>query len=283
MEMAHPRPSPPPDPIPTLCQQQLIPTIIDRHDVNDPRKVWVSIPHDNDNLHQGFRDITYRQFRNAVDKASYWLDSKLGASTKGSFATFAYYGPRDLRYAILLVAAMKTGLKVGLCIDNTSHFLHDRILPTINTQMLSSSLLCALDAHVHLVKATDCHVFLCTKSTLQLVEKIESQQSSARHFIVPDLLDFLPIDESESDDWPVYPYDSTWDAAKDDPCLVVHTSGSTGVPKVVVYTHRMLANPDRHRHLSPVNGCPMLLWEMAGRRLFTTIPIFHVSASDPHT
>lgn len=146
----------------------------------------------------------------------------------------------------------------------------------IDLQMLSASLLCALDAHVHLVRSTESRVLLCTKSTLPLVEKIESQYSPAQHFIVPDLLDFLPVDAHEGDQWPIYPYDATWDTAKDHPCLVIHTSGSTGLPKLVAYTHRMLAGPARSRYIPPLNGCTPIYQEFADRRMFFTLPIFHV-------
>lgn len=95
---------------------------------------------------------------------------------------------------------------------------------------------------------------------------------------MPELQEWLPAVEVDKEQ-PVYPYAKTWDEAKDDPCLIVHTSGSTGVPKIVTYTNDMLANVDRLRHLLPVEGCRCLVWEMPGRRLYSTIPIFHVSAS----
>lgn len=107
---------------------QLIPTIIDHHASHNPQKVFASIPMDNNDLSQGFRDITYFELREAVDKAAYWLEEKLGSAdneakpslevqqkeetSRSSFPTFAFYGTRDLRYSIFAVAAMKTGYKV---------------------------------------------------------------------------------------------------------------------------------------------------------------------------
>ncbi|KAH8699187.1 hypothetical protein BGW36DRAFT_294468 [Talaromyces proteolyticus] len=232
--------------------QDLIPNIVDRHATENRDKVYASIPINNDDLSQGFRDITYREFNNAISKAAYWLEEKLGVPSTGSFPTFAYYGARDLRYAILLVAAMKVGYK-----------------------MLSSSLLCTIDAHVHLVKESNCHTFLCNASTLPLVEKIEKAQPLSRHILVPDLLEFLPFHEVPNND-SLYPYNKTWDEACHEPCLIVHTSGSTGVPKVVVYTQYMLAAPDRSRVIPSYQNCQSMLWEMTGRRIFTSIPAFHL-------
>jgi acyl-coenzyme A synthetase/AMP-(fatty) acid ligase len=88
----------------------------------------------------------------------------------------------------------------------------------------------------------------------------------------------MPVDAQEGDEWPIYPYDAIWDTAKDQPCLVVHTSGSTGLPNLVAYTHRMLACPDRNRRIPPINGCSNMLGELEGQRLFITLPIFHVSS-----
>lgn len=101
----------------------LIPNIVDKHAAQNPEKVFASIPVDNSDLSQGFRDITYLEFRRAVDKAAYWLEQHLGTpprddqqegdgSSASRFPTFAFYGTRDLRYSIFAVAAMKAGFKV---------------------------------------------------------------------------------------------------------------------------------------------------------------------------
>ena len=89
---------------------RLIPPMIDHYAAEAPDKIYASIPKTED-LSEGFRDITYRQFGNAIDHASWWLDRELG-QCKGSFDTFAYIGPKDLRYPILAVAAAKVGRRV---------------------------------------------------------------------------------------------------------------------------------------------------------------------------
>ena len=91
-----------------LRGQRLIPAIIDDHAESQPDRVYAAVPVDQDNLSRGYKDITYKHFARAVDAASHWLDDTLGKSN-GNFETFIYLGARDLRYAIMALAAAKTG------------------------------------------------------------------------------------------------------------------------------------------------------------------------------
>jgi long-subunit acyl-CoA synthetase (AMP-forming) len=154
-----------------------------------------------------------------------------------------------------------------------------------DTQMLSPSLFAAMDAHVHLIKETDCHNIICIPTTLSLAHKItttihqsESSTYSISTTIALEVADLLPSEKNAAEDKSNrrYPYNKTWDEACNDPCLIVHTSGSTGMPKVVYYTQRMLANPMTQSRLPPVKGRLPLLREWHGQRILTTVPPFHV-------
>ena len=90
---------------------RLITSTIDHHAAETPDRTYASIPRSK-HLSEGFVDVTYKQLANAIDHASWWLDSKLGRCI-GSFDTFAYSGPKDLRYPILAVAAAKVGRRVS--------------------------------------------------------------------------------------------------------------------------------------------------------------------------
>lgn len=88
----------------------LIPSLIDIRAQEDPqRPVW-SMP-SSSNLADGFRDITYGQVARAINRTAWWIDENVGKST--TFETLAYMGPPDLRYAILTIAAQKTGHTVS--------------------------------------------------------------------------------------------------------------------------------------------------------------------------
>ena len=90
--------------------KRLLPVVIDHCANKNPTRVWASIPR-RENVANGFQDITYREFANAIDKASWWLESILGKG-RGLFETFGYIGPNDIRYPVLAIAAIKLGKTV---------------------------------------------------------------------------------------------------------------------------------------------------------------------------
>ena len=56
--------------------QRLLVSVIDAYAVNDPHRVWALAPVDNNDLAQGYKDISYKDFKNAIDRASWWLHGK---------------------------------------------------------------------------------------------------------------------------------------------------------------------------------------------------------------
>lgn len=93
--------------------RRLLVTLIDRYAVEEPLSVWGVIPLDEQVLSEGFRDITYGNFANAINIAASWLQERLPPPTC-DFQTIAYVGPKDVRYPIIAVAAAKLQRKVGL-------------------------------------------------------------------------------------------------------------------------------------------------------------------------
>ena len=90
--------------------RRLIPQLIDQRAEESPELPLWSIPVSSA-LVDGFRDISYGQVARAINRAAWWIDEKVGKST--TFETLAYMGPPDLRYAVLTVAAQKTGHTVS--------------------------------------------------------------------------------------------------------------------------------------------------------------------------
>ena len=80
--------------------------VIDERADRDPQSPWVAVPIDETDLSKGYKDIDFGAFANAVNHATHWMRKHLPESNE-KFDTFAYAGPRDLRYPILAAAAGK--------------------------------------------------------------------------------------------------------------------------------------------------------------------------------
>jgi acyl-coenzyme A synthetase/AMP-(fatty) acid ligase len=91
--------------------------------------------------------------------------------------------------------------------------------------------------------------------------------------LLPELLDFL-------DEEPVspYSYNKTFVEARQDPFVVLHTSGSTGLPKPIIVPNGSLAMPDAHHLFPPVEGwLTQAQYFTTLHRAYSTFPNFHVS------
>jgi acyl-CoA synthetase (AMP-forming)/AMP-acid ligase II len=79
------------------------------------------------------------------------------------------------------------------------------------------------------------------------------------------------------DDTETLPYDSKqdFDRVKDEEFLILHTSGSTGLPKPIKITHRHVAASDMYQTLQVRQG-QTVIHDLKGKRLFCALPPFHV-------
>ncbi|KAF1999604.1 acetyl-CoA synthetase-like protein [Amniculicola lignicola CBS 123094] len=154
----------------------------------------------------GYRTITWGQYSDAINKLAYWLDEQFGPVSSDN--TVGYFGPNDARYALLLPAVMKTGRKL-LVPDG-------RVTP----EGLES-----------LINATKCVGWLgkdpvSTKGT-----------TNSKHCPLPSLQWCLDIGNSQR----AYSYTKSWDEAKFDTIIIIHTSGTTGIPKPIYVTNGFFA------------------------------------------
>ncbi|KAI8966246.1 acetyl-CoA synthetase-like protein [Daldinia sp. FL1419] len=77
-----------------------------------------------------------------------------------------------------------------------------------------------------------------------------------------------------------YPYEKSFDEARNEPIVVLHSSGSTGLPKPIIMTHGSLAVLDNEKNLPSLPGrkkrdWTMWTWEGEGR-LYSAFPFFHL-------
>lgn len=96
-----------------------------------------------------------------------------------------------------------------------------------------------------------------------------------------EVLDLPEIDELlDAESIACFPYSKTFDEAIQDPFCVLHTSGTTGVPKPISWSHGLIGSMDAVRLLPPTEGDDGLapwtsLWK-EGDRIYSSFPMSHV-------
>lgn len=73
-----------------------------------------------------------------------------------------------------------------------------------------------------------------------------------------------------------FPYNKTFQEAKGEPLVALHTSGTTGLPKPIVYTHDYAAAYVQAIQLEPPEGFESMEKKSAGGRVFSLTAPFHV-------
>lgn len=235
--------------------RRLLPTLVDEIATSDPHRPIFSLPRENDPT-RGFEDVSMRSFARVVDRLAWFLQESLGSSgwdQEKKFPTLLYMGPQDPMYAALVLAANKTGYK-----------------------MLLSSPRNTLEAHLSLLEKTECDVFLMPPAfPLPIVKQILTTRpmkaievSSFQHWLVYS----KPAEQHRP-----YPYTKTYEEAYLEPFVVVHTSGSTGLPKPIIQAHGTASTLDAHNALPLMGMSPAYpsLALCSGKRVYMTFPLFH--------
>lgn len=89
----------------------------------------------------------------------------------------------------------------------------------------------------------------------------------------PNLQDLLG-----NEDVPYFPYDKQFEEVKDDPCIVLHTSGTTSLPKPITLSHGQLAVFDAQWKIPPLKGREVFLQAIASCQTFlVALPFFHMA------
>lgn len=82
-----------------------------------------------------------------------------------------------------------------------------------------------------------------------------------------------------AEDVPHFPYTKTFDEAEWEPFVVLHTSGSTGLPKPIVVRNGMFTGIDGYHNLPKFQGQNIAIreWAERAKRHYVPMPLFHTA------
>lgn len=95
------------------ARTELLPAIVDQLARDEPDALWGEYPTSTRTLDEGYKQLSYKQFANAVNGVANQIEATLGRRDTGE--PLAFLAANDPRCAIALVAAMKAGF-------HASHF-----------------------------------------------------------------------------------------------------------------------------------------------------------------
>lgn len=130
----------------------------------------------------------------------------------------------------------------------------------------------SLDAHVKLLKDYQCKTFLYTEdlpSSRKIINGIK-HQIELEIIAVPTPSYFL----HPSFDAPHYKYIATYDEAKFQPFVAMHTSGSTGTPKPIVMPQGVITSLDAAQKAPSLYDFHTTSDYWRDLRCFLTFPLF---------
>lgn len=235
--------------------KRLLPQVVDHHARTDPGRIYASIPRSTTDLKQGFQDVTMVSLAAMVNRIARWLEQSIGV---GGLDTLAYIGPADIRYAVVFLGAVKAGYK--------ALFISPRNQPSQNESMLRRS---------------GCKAFFYAQEMAVVATSLGQAVPDLVVMSIPALSELLdtPLDTEH------YAYDKTFEQARDEPCLVLHSSGSTGDPKLVTMTHGTFSVTDNDRNMPVPEGRAMQNAAQfnfeGGAKFYSCFPPYHVSTCEP--
>ncbi|KAI0533111.1 hypothetical protein GGR58DRAFT_135968 [Xylaria digitata] len=223
-------------------QYDLLPHIVDRVARNSPDTAYGLWPISPTSYEEGYQTITYSQLANVVNGLAWWLVEHLG---QGQGDVVAYAGPNDVRLTALLLAAIKTNYVLFFPSPRNSAAAHKALLDTLGCKTLITTTPVPPPA-LTILKA----------ARLQMLT-------------VPEVNRLLGQAHEQ------YSCDRTYEKNGRDPIWAIHTSGSTGFPKPIIWTSEAIARHHNGTDAMPPGGVRSLDHFERGKRVLTTLPPFH--------
>ncbi|CAK4034303.1 hypothetical protein DOTSEDRAFT_73214 [Lecanosticta acicola] len=208
-----------------------------------PDQTLLLVPNDED-LKHGWRSITYRHLANAVDGMCRWIEAEFGAGQR-NIDVAAYMG-----YLVTEIALMKAGYKA--------------LLPSPRNSQ---------EGQASLFKTTKCNILIHSQGVDTHIDSIKSALPDVRTKQIPS---FEELEQQGRD--ADHPYQGPPGDRDDNEVLILHTSGSTGLPKPIYHTHTSISTVTAAKALYKPQGRRNVQdpYLESDRLLLTTAPFFHM-------
>ncbi|EEH09810.1 ochratoxin A non-ribosomal peptide synthetase [Histoplasma capsulatum G186AR] len=213
---------------------------------NNPNQLFCIHPLSPD-ISQGWRNVTMKDLSGATDYMARWIEDNVAA--RSSHETLAYMGANDIRYAAFILACTKVG--------------HIPLLLSPRN---------SLEASRHVLAKSGCSKFVYSVERERQVNELCAADSSIKAWIVPDLWDVFSNTE-------VLPYEGVKqsEGVEDSVAAIIHSSGTTGLPKPVLLTHGYVAAQKGVQVMPTPPGRVGSVYSVCepGKLAFTMSPFFH--------
>ncbi|KAI1324258.1 putative NRPS-like enzyme [Xylariaceae sp. FL0255] len=221
-------------------EHALFPNIVDRLSRERPRSPYALWPTEDGS---DFITTTYADLANIVNGLAWWIDRNLGQGAANAVLT--YIGPNDVRLIALLLACVKTGYGLFLTSPRNSP-----------------------EAQRSLFKKLNCETLVTTDPTpqpaLAVIEAVKP-----RHLAIPN------IAELRAKHHPLYIYNKTFEEGRQDILAIMHTSGSTGIPKPLIWSQETGLRQCNNTNAKTIEGTKSVDHFLHGKRVLSTLPPFH--------
>ena len=130
----------------------------------------------------------------------------------------------------------------------------------------------SLQAHLSLLEKSGASICILPSDGPTVTKEILTHRNM-RTLQIPLLMDLLDPPGTEEH----FPWDRDFEPMRTHTACVLHTSGSSGIPKPVYVAHGTFASNDMHQAIQPLGGKSFVYDSWRGKRVFVALPIFHAA------
>ncbi|KAJ6004299.1 hypothetical protein N7522_005944 [Penicillium canescens] len=192
-------------------------TVVDFLANKDPGRVICKVS-DSSLSSDGFVNFDVNGLSKATRHMANLIDQRFGQHDDQE--VIMYLGNNDARYLVFIISCHKTG-RVPL-LSSTGN---------------------SIEAHVHLINQTGCSGILFSQELAEQAHKIKSTVGDLKLLEVPTLGRMLEGSPPECF------FQKTYSQVEDETAVIIHSSGTTGMPKAIKLTHGFLGCMDAQSHV----------------------------------